>query len=109
MTDKDELLIDKFFAEQKQSVEDDGFSKNVMRKLPSKASRYSRIWSTICILGALALFVYCHGFKLIMNSIDVMLRTAPTHDFFSCTPLTAAIAVIVLAGVGIYRLVTSQQ
>lgn len=109
MTDKDDILINKFFAEQKQTIEDNGFSHKVMRRLPSKASRYSRIWSSICIVAALLLFVACHGFKLIVNALDVVLRTAPTHGIFDYSPFTIAIVVVVLAGLGIYNMVMAER
>jgi hypothetical protein len=109
MTDKDDILINKFFAEQKQIINDDGFSRRVMRKLPSKISCYSRIWSTVCLLAALLLFVTCHGFKLIINCLDVILRTTPTHSIFDCSPLAIAIAIVTLGGVGIYSLVMAER
>lgn len=109
MTDNDDILIKRFFAEQKQTIKDDGFSRKVMRRLPSKAYRYSRIWSTICIVAALLLFVACHGLKQLVNALDVVLRTVPTHGIFDYSPFTIAIVVIVLAGLGIYNLVMAEK
>lgn len=109
MTDHNDVLLKKFFAEQKQVVADEGFSHDVIRKLPSKASRYSRLWSSICIVAALILFVTCHGFKLIVTSLSVILKTAPTHSIFDYSPFTIIIAVVVLCGVGLYTLVTTDR
>lgn len=109
MTDKDDVLLRKFFTEQKQTIADDGFSRKVMRRLPSKAIRYSRIWSTICIVAILLVFVTCHGFKQILNILDALVRTVPTHNIFDYSPFTIAIIVVVLAGLGLYNLVMEEK
>lgn len=44
----DEKIILKFFNEHPVVVEDGGFSRCVMRRLPNRAVRLSRLWSAFC-------------------------------------------------------------
>ncbi len=48
--DRDELLLRKYFNENKADVPDDGFSRRVMRRLPDRARRLNRIWTAVCLL-----------------------------------------------------------
>lgn len=50
--DNDKLLRD-FFAENKQEIADNGFSRRVMHHLPDRSNRLARIWS------AFVMTVYC--------------------------------------------------
>ena len=52
--DRDELLVRRFFDENKIELPDDGFSCRVMRRLPDRARRLNRRWTAVCLLlGAL--------------------------------------------------------
>ena len=56
MDDRDELLVSKFFDENKIDVADNGFSRRVTRRLPDRERRLNRIWTAVCLalgLGAL--------------------------------------------------------
>lgn len=48
--DRDELLLRKYFNENKTDVPDDGFSRRVMRRLPDRARRLNHIWTAVCLL-----------------------------------------------------------
>ena len=41
----DKLLID-FFAENRQEIPDNGFTRRVMRHLPDRTRRISQVWVT---------------------------------------------------------------
>lgn len=44
MTDNnDDVLVKKFFSENRIDVPDDGFSRRVMRRLPDRTRRISRL------------------------------------------------------------------
>ena len=43
----DKLLID-FFAENRQEIPDNGFTRRVMRHLPDRTRRISQVWVTFC-------------------------------------------------------------
>lgn len=52
--DNDKLLRD-FFAENKQEIADNGFSRRVMHHLPDRSNRLARIWSAFVMTVAAAL------------------------------------------------------
>ena len=56
MDDRDELLVSKFFDENKIDVADNGFSRRVTRRLPDRERRLNRIWTAVCLaLGSIGL------------------------------------------------------
>ncbi len=57
MIDNDDKLLMDFLSERKPSVPDDGFSHRVMRSLPDRAYRLSRLWMYVCIVAGVALAV----------------------------------------------------
>ena len=46
---RDELLVRKFFEENKIEIPDAGFSRRVMRRLPDRTRRLNRNWTAICV------------------------------------------------------------
>ena len=44
MTETDDKLLKQFFGEQKQEIEDNGFSRRVMRNLPGRNHRLVQVW-----------------------------------------------------------------
>lgn len=58
MTDKDNILsneeeraLEEFFASRRQTIADDGFSKQVMRKLPRNAIWLNRLWTSMWLVA----------------------------------------------------------
>jgi hypothetical protein len=55
----DDELLGKFFAEQRQDIADDGFSREVMSRLPRTVQRMEGIWTCFCVfLGLVAFFAF---------------------------------------------------
>ena len=50
MTETDDKLLKQFFGEQKQEIEDNGFSRRVMRNLPGRNHRLVQAWGAACAL-----------------------------------------------------------
>lgn len=48
MTETDDKLLKQFFGEQKQEIEDNGFSRRVMRNLPGRNHRLVQAWGAAC-------------------------------------------------------------
>lgn len=48
-------LLRDFFAENKQEIADNGFSRRVMHHLPDRSNRLARIWSAFVMTVAAAL------------------------------------------------------
>lgn len=63
---RDELLVRKFFEENKIEIPDAGFSRRVMRRLPDRTRRLNRIWTAICVAVGVVMCVNsigCHRFR----------------------------------------------
>lgn len=43
-----EKLIERFFNENPIEIEDNGFSRRVMRRLPDRPARLNRLWTGFC-------------------------------------------------------------
>ena len=54
---RDELLVRKFFDDNQIDVPDNGFSRRVMRRLPGRARRLNRVWTAVCAVVGVVLFV----------------------------------------------------
>ena len=57
MTEMDDKMLKQFFNDNKNEVEDNGFSERVMSHLPGKAQRLAKLWTLISFLLAITLFV----------------------------------------------------
>lgn len=67
--DRDELLVRKFFEENKAELPDDGFSQRVMRRLPDRARRLNRIWTAVCVVAGVLM---CFAFNWINGLVAVL-------------------------------------
>ena len=56
MTETDDKLLKQFFGEQKQEIEDNGFSRRVMRNLPGRNHRLVQAWGAACAVVCVILF-----------------------------------------------------
>ncbi|MDR0989690.1 MAG: DUF5056 domain-containing protein [Prevotellaceae bacterium] len=65
MTERNEILIESFFAEHKQQLAPDEFSRRVMQRLPDRYGRIATAWSAFCIVLAIALFTMLDGWLLV--------------------------------------------
>lgn len=95
MIENDEQMLIRFFEENRQEIEDDGFTQRVVRQLPSRAVRISQVWSWICWLLGIALF-------FMMDGVGQLYRVAILffHDvinMFSSVNLSIYSMMIILA------------
>ena len=54
---EEEQLIGRFFAENTVELQDRGFTNRVMRRLPDRSVCLNRIWTAICMVAAVAVFI----------------------------------------------------
>ena len=96
MEDKIDILLKQLFEEAaKQQIEDNGFTERVMMNLPeteeSRIRKLSQIWTVFCVAIALVIFwavngwpvlhgVLTGGKQMLINTIEVLLITAPTAE-----------------------------
>lgn len=102
----DEELIGKFFAEQTFDVPDQGFSSRVMRRLPGSTVRLNRIWTAVCAVALVAVFILTKGWVALMGSFQGLF--ADTVTGVSQLSLASAFATVVtLSALACYGLVTN--
>lgn len=117
MTDKDNFMIsneeenmlEEFFASRKQTIADDGFSREVMRKLPRGAIWLNRLWTTLWLVAIVIMFVTENGLsqlaapvKTYLFKVSIWLKDLPElsfsfKDFYIGYLALAAILLVVFA------------
>lgn len=108
MTENDEQLLMRFFDEQRQDIDDNGFTENVMRQLPTKTLRISRWWTVICWAIGIAFFFIVDGvgqLRRILTALlgDVIGMLSTIHLPVSTIVMTSIVILILLA-IEVYRL-----
>lgn len=102
MMENDDKLLNLFFAEHRQEIADNGFSRRVIRNLPDRSQRLSQIWVTFCFTLALVLFVAFDGLRLVLDTLRETFTTAVHTGATELDPKSLIIAGIVLLYFG-YR------
>ena len=93
--DNDKLLRD-FFADNKQEIADNGFSRRVMHHLPDRSNRLARLWSTFVMAIGLALFVGLGGMEAAWGTIREVFIGMIHHEAANLDPKSMMIATVVL-------------
>lgn len=117
MTDNDNIMIEQLFSEaRKMQIEDDGFSRRVMRGLPAATDRMSRqtrllsrLWTAFCVIVGIALSFIFHVWELAATYIEVFIRTLPTHDTAIIGYAPVMVAAMIASAIGIYRWMDSER
>ena len=97
LSPQDEALLERFFSQQRAEIQDHGFSRRVMRQLPSRDNKLNRWWTAFCIMLGIVFFIAIRGWKVLADAITVAVRTVPAQDVFQLTPVTLAVALGALA------------
>ena len=99
MTDNniDEKLIASFFeAHQIGEIEDRGFSRRVMRRLPeSRMRRLNTVWTLLCMVAVVVYFIMQQGTKVLLVALTHH-RDRGTNDGFAVSVEHNAFAGILL-------------
>lgn len=93
--DNDKLLRD-FFAENKQEIADNGFSRRVMHHLPGRSNHLARIWSAFVMTVAAVLFVWLGGLEAAWGTIREVFISMINHGTTGLAPKSIIIAAVVL-------------
>lgn len=110
MTDnRDDILIKKFFEENITEIEDNGFSRRVMRRLPGRASRTNRIWTALCAMAGIAVFIIFRGWEYLTTYFYDVTADIFTMEVQQINPVTLAIATIALAALALNNYVLSEE
>ena len=103
MMENDDKLLTSFFAEHRQEIADNGFSRRV---LPARSRHLAQIWTAFCFTLALVLFVSLDGVQLILDTLRETFDTAIRSGASELDPKSLIIAGVVLLYFG-YRKISS--
>ena len=70
MMENDDTLIKNFMLANKHEIEDNGFSRGVIRRLPQPAQWLSDILSVTAPLSVVVLFYIFNGFEILCQTIS---------------------------------------
>lgn len=105
MTDTDnDNLLNQFFKENKKEIEDFGFSRKVMRKLPDRGQRLANIWAAFCLGIAILLFFVFDGIDALCGLLGETFTTILNSEIANVSPTYLAIAAVVLVCIGIQKI-----
>ena len=106
MMENDDKLLTSFFAEHRQEIADNGFSRRVLRHLPGRSRHLAQIWTTFCFTLTLVLFVVLVGVQLILDTLRETFDTSIRSGASELDPKSLIIAGVVLLYFG-YRKIAS--
>lgn len=109
----DDELLAQFFSAARQEIPDEGFSKQVMRRLPRRAQCANRVWTSVCFAIGMAIFLLYDGIDEVRRLVNDMVGNvagflATVHIDIN-TLLVPAAALLLVSLVGLYNLVTNQR
>ena len=95
MTETDDKLLKQFFGEQKQEIEDNGFSRRVMR------NRLVQAWGAACAVVCVILFFTLGGLQATISTLrEVFVSMVQQSATTGFDPKSLYIAALVLAFFG---------
>lgn len=79
MMETNDKLLQQFFSEQKQEIEDRGFSRKVMHHLPEHGRHSSRLWKGLFCVVAIALFLGLGGLPATLDTLREVFVSMTQH------------------------------
>ena len=100
MMENDDKLIKNFMLAYNHEIEDNGFSRQVIRRLPQQAKWLSDILSVTCAIICCALFYIFNGFEILCQTIsDIVSYTYYLMSDTNFQSLIIATVVLIIIGV----------
>lgn len=109
MENVNEDIIIRFMHEQKEELEDNGFSRRVMRRLPRQHRWAGWIFNAICMGICLYLFYLLNGMEILFNTLKEYFLSFSQSFIENANLTTMAIAVGVIAIIGVSRACTLED
>lgn len=104
MMETDDKLLKQFFSQQKQEIENHGFSRRVMRNLPGRSHRFAQWWSSLCMALAVILFFAFGGLQATIGTLrEVFVSLVQHSTTMNFDPKSLAIAAVVLLILGMRK------
>lgn len=106
--DRDELLVRKFFEDNAVEVPDDGFTRRVMRRLPDRERRLSRIWAAVCAVAGVLMLLKFNWLGVLASYIGSLVKGIglPSDDIGSYA--LALVSVLFLIFLGGYKVLSEE-
>lgn len=93
----DDELVAMFFEENRQEIEDNGFSGQVMHSLPSQSIWLRRAWTLVCWVVGIAFFFFADGVgllkRVLFNAMGNFIGFLSSIDFQGLSPLMIIVAI----------------
>ena len=93
----DDELVAMFFEENRQEIEDNGFSGQVMHSLPSQSIWLRRAWTLVCWVVGIAFFFFADGVgllkRVLFNATGNFIGFLSSIDFQGISPLMILVAI----------------
>lgn len=96
MTENNDKLLENFFAERRQEVADNGFTRRVMHNLPRRSNRLARLWTAGGFTLAAVLFVMLDGIQLVGETLRETFTSTIESGMAQADPRSLILAVGVL-------------
>lgn len=108
MDDRDELLVSKFFDENKIDVADNGFSRRVTRRLPDRERRLNRIWTAVCLVLGAALAVLFDWLGALVDVVCVLAAAVKANPEISDRPYLLGLLLFAVIFLGGYKVLAEE-
>ena len=104
--DKEDKLLQGFFAVEKREVADKGFSRKVMKQLPHRTNYLSLLWTGFIVCVALFLFTAFNGWQHILSTLQDVCISMLQQGLTTLDSQSLLIAGSVLSILGIRKICT---
>ncbi|NDW13395.1 DUF5056 domain-containing protein [Bacteroides sp. 214] len=101
MKENDDILLKEFFNQNKQEIEDNGFSSRVMKNLPGRENkRIAQILTILCAVVSILLFILLDGVQNILGALQQAFINIVQHGItaIDITTLLGIATVVVYLG-----------
>lgn len=96
--DSDDQLIRDYLKQTEKELPDDEFSARVMRHLPGRAECFVQVWTLICVISGILLFVHIEGCQLLANLMQKIGMGLLESGIFRQNPLHLSLLTALIAG-----------
>lgn len=103
MMENEDKLIKSFMLANKLELEDNGFSRRVIRHLPQRAKWLSDMLSVVCAIICCALFYIFNGFEVLFQAISDIITSQAYYLVTDTNFQSLVIATVVLIIIGLQR------
>ena len=110
--DENERLLNHLFEQHRptEPLADNGFTRQVMNRLPPRLPLWARLWTPCCALLTLALFLYLRGFQQIWQALrEIFVTQTSQIQPANLDPKVYLIGLAVIMALGYSKLVSMDR